>query len=274
MYFMKNDNHSFFISLAKSQKTDKFEDQDLKFLTQNKKIIKILIAIVTSLIFIIVTTVVVIELNKHSDEKGIVELPHKGETENLKRHQILSKKDWLGRDPKKYVNITTPVSMVIIKHTGGGTCFDFQTCAGKVQTIQGANIADGFDDIYCNFLIGGDGNIYVGRGWDVRNAHRDSTIDIVYMGNFDVDVFTETMSEAGQLLIEDGAKKNKISLDYKVVCHNQTAGQRSPGQNVFKEVVKWKHYDSGLYFNNHLVSQALKKTTAHTNQARTMHMLY
>lgn len=247
----------FFISLAKLQKTEKpsSEDQDFKFLTQNKKIMKALVAIITSLIFVIaIITVIVVESNANQDVDIDTE-PPPDNTHNLNSHQILTKKDWLGAPPKRVVNITPPVGMVIIKHTAGGTCNNFQICAGKVQTIQGTDISKNYTDIYCNFLIGGDGNIYVGRGWDVRNAHRDSTIDIVFMGNFDIAVPTESMTEAALLLIEDGAKKKKLAPNYKVICHNQTTNNRSPGVNVFKEVVKWPHYDSGLYFNHQLVSQ-------------------
>lgn len=209
----------------------------------------------TSLIFVVaITAVVIIQLNSDGDVSDF-NVPASDTANNLGRHQILTKKDWLGREPKSFLNITPPVGMVIIKHTGGGTCKNFPSCAGKVQTIQGMNIADGMSDIYCNFLIGGDGNIYVGRGWDVQNLQRDSTIDIVFMGSFDIDVFTSFMAEAAILLIEHGVKNNKLVSNYKIVCHNQTASLRSPGQNIFKEVVKWPHYDGGLYFPIHLVSQ-------------------
>lgn len=251
------------------QKIEKsyLENQDFKFLSQNKKIIKALVAIITSLVFVIaIITIIIVKLNAGQDADNANKPPHK-DTENLKSHQILTKQDWLGKEPKSFTKITPPVDLVIIKHTGGGTCDYFQICAGKVQTIQGTDIANGKPDIYCNFLIGGDGNIYVGRGWDVRNEQRDGTIDIVFMGNFDTNIPNDSMFEAALLLIDDGVKKKKIESNYKVVCHNQTANIRSPGINVIKEVVKWPHYDSGLHFPHHLVSQEfqsmLHKLTKH-----------
>lgn len=245
-----------FYSLAKLPKTDKSSEyQDFKFLIQNKRIIKTLVAIMTSLFFIIaIVTVIIIELNS-TPADDFYDIPPTSHASNLQTHQVLTKTDWLGKPAKSFQNITTPVELVIIKHTGGGTCQNFQKCAGKVQTIQGANIADGMPDIYCNFLIGGDGNIYVGRGWDVRNQQRDSTIDIVYMGNFDIDIFTENMAKAGLLLLKDGLKNNKLPQNYKIVCHNQTQSQRSPGVNIIKEVVKWPRYDNRSYFSQSLVSR-------------------
>lgn len=195
----------------------------------------------------------VIELNSNQDGETNNNPPNDN-NEVLGRHQMLSRKYWSGKEPKCYKNITPPVDMVIIKHTGGFTCNTFTICAGKVRTIYGVNLADdGLCDIYCNFLIGGDGNIYVGRGWDVQNEQRDRTIDIVFMGSFDSDVFTDTMAEAALLLIDYGVNTGKLVQDYIIVNHNQTTNKRSPGRNVFEKVVKWPHYDNGLYFGERLV---------------------
>lgn len=195
----------------------------------------------------------IIEVNSNQD--GVINDNNSPkDSENLPSgHQIIYRKYWGGEEHKCNKNITPPVDMVIIKHTGGGTCNSFKLCAGKVYTIYGTKIAEGFCDIYCNFLIGGDGNVYVGLGWDIRNHQRDSTIDIVFFGNFDVHIFTDTMADAALKLIEDGVKNNKLHPNYKIVNHNQTENQRSPGHNVIKKVVKWPHYDSGLYFGERLV---------------------
>lgn len=195
----------------------------------------------------------VIELNSNQDGE-ITNNPPNDNNGDLGGHAIITREFWYGKEPKCYKNITRPVDMVIIKHTGGGPCNSFTMCAGKVRTIYGIDLADhGLCDIYCNFLIGGDGSIYVGRGWDVRNAQRDRTIDIVFMGSFDDEILTDTMIEAALLLIQFGANQGKLVQDYIVVNHNQTASQRSPGRNVFESVVKWPHYDSGLYFGERLV---------------------
>lgn len=169
-------------------------------------------------------------------------------TSDVGIHQLITKQDWLGREAKSFTNITFPINTVIIKHTGGGTCDTLSNCAGKVQTIQAINIAGGKPDIYCNFLIGGDGNIYVGRGWNVQNAQRSGTIDIVFIGNFDIIYPSNSMVEAARLLMEDGIKTKKLDQNYKVVCHNQTAMVRSPGVNLFNEVKTWPHYHNGSFF--------------------------
>ena len=46
----------------------------------------------------------------------------------------------------------------------------------------------GWDDIGYNFLVGGDGRAYTGRGWDREGAHtkgyNDKSVAISFMGNY------------------------------------------------------------------------------------------
>ncbi|KAG5866185.1 hypothetical protein JTB14_030311 [Gonioctena quinquepunctata] len=142
--------------------------------------------------------------------------------------------------------------MVIIKHSAGRNCERFPDCASIVSDLQSLSAQKGWPDIYCNFLIGGDGNIYEGRGWGVQPQERENTVDIVFIGSFDIDEITPFMLHAAQVLIEDGIQKNFLSDDYIVVAHNQTKNTMSPGQNVFAAIKKWPHYDPNMYFNNML----------------------
>jgi len=57
------------------------------------------------------------------------------------------------------------------------------------------------------------------------------------------------MDQAGKRLIERLLEKEKIAQDYIVVGQNQTEKIISPGENVFKKLVFWPHYDSKLYFS-------------------------
>lgn len=141
----------------------------------------------------------------------------------------------------------SPVNMVVIKHTGGGTCEDFTQCAKKMQNLQSADFTQGRDDIYCSFVIGGDGNVYEGRGWDSQPQFLEHAIDVVMLGNFAVDDFTVPMINATKALLEFGVKQKRLTEYYKVVNHNQTEITLSPGINVIKEVVTWPHYDRRNY---------------------------
>ncbi|KAJ8976479.1 hypothetical protein NQ317_013700 [Molorchus minor] len=231
--------------LGKSGKTES-EDQDLKKLNKQTKYIKIFLLISFSLLILVGTILLIIFYTHDPGDKPLY--PDPGSNQSLDNHQILDRSKWNGRPALRYETMETPVSLVIIKHTGGGQCFSFEVCAGKLQTIQSDAVGRGAADIYFSFLIGGDENIYVGRGWDVQPAQRNDMIDIAFMGSYTFDKPTSGMIDAAKLLLEDGVKNNKLTKDYKVVCHNQTSTTLSPGINLIKEVRTWEHYDPGTYF--------------------------
>ena len=74
-------------------------------------------------------------------------------------------------------------------HSALDECFNFDDCAAEVRAIQDLHIdGNSWNDIGYSFLIGGDGNVYEGRGWNVQGAHTQGFNDVGYgidfMGNF------------------------------------------------------------------------------------------
>ncbi len=52
------------------------------------------------------------------------------------------------------------------------SCYDDETCASYVRGIQNFHIDDrGWADIGYHFLVGENGKVYEGRGWDRQGAH-------------------------------------------------------------------------------------------------------
>lgn len=79
----------------------------------------------------------------------------------------------MARDPLTIKEVTSLFKMVRILHTAGRNCSDYQTCATRVLGLQGEHVGiGGLPDIAYNFLVGGDGNVYIGRGADVQNDFR------------------------------------------------------------------------------------------------------
>lgn len=169
---------------------------------------------------------------------------------DLGAHRLINRDEWGGRPPESTRPLTPPVQYVIISHSAGIFCSTTLECAPIVRDIQTLHVAqNGSPDIGYNFLIGGDGNIYVGRGWNVRNFHMDSSIGICFLGNYVFDSLTKSMIEAAQMLLERGLTANILSKEYKLVGHNQTYVTMSPGENVYKVIKEWKHFYPGQIDN-------------------------
>lgn len=154
---------------------------------------------------------------------------------------------WGGRVISNKQNLTKPATLVIIKHTNTRMCSDVGSCFTSMQILQGVDVGEYNEgNIRYNFVIG-DGNIYEGRGWGVRNTQMDDSIDISFMGDFDVDNPSDVMLNAGQYLIRQGIDLGYLDKEkLRIVAHNQTEKTNSPGINIYKEIIKWKYYSSDI----------------------------
>lgn len=76
-------------------------------------------------------------------------------------------------------------------HHGGlkNYCHDEESCSAIARDYQNLHIdRNGWEDIGYNFLIGEDGHVYEGRGWDKVGAHAPGynfqSIGVCFMGDF------------------------------------------------------------------------------------------
>jgi N-acetylmuramoyl-L-alanine amidase len=99
-------------------------------------------------------------------------------------------------------------------------------------------------DIGYNFLIGGDGNVYEGRGWDAMSFHKrpEGVLGISFIGNFDKRELTDGQIGAAEELLALGVRLRKLSPFYVLIAHNQTTDTDSPGRNVVKVIKRWPHW--------------------------------
>lgn len=61
----------------------------------------------------------------------------------------------------------------MIGHTASQRCDSLPSCCVRVRNIQQKHFNAGLSDNAWNWMIGGDGNIYEGRGWDKIGAHTE-----------------------------------------------------------------------------------------------------
>jgi N-acetylmuramoyl-L-alanine amidase len=86
--------------------------------------------------------------------------------------------------------MNTPVPFTVIHHGGiKDYCSSQEECAAIVRSYQDYHMdSKGWNDIGYNFLVGEDGNVYEGRGWETVGAHAPTyntkSIGICIIGDF------------------------------------------------------------------------------------------
>jgi len=105
--------------------------------------------------------------------------------------RIVSRKEWKARKPLDFQILpVTPTPYVVIHHGGlRSYCCDKEACSAIVRSYQNFHMDDrGWSDIGYNFVIGEDGNVYEGRGWNYVGAHapgyNTQSIGICIIGDF------------------------------------------------------------------------------------------
>jgi len=85
--------------------------------------------------------------------------------------------------------MATPVPYVVIHHGASASCSTQSSCTSMVKSYQDQHMdVNGWSDIGYNFVVGGDGNVYEGRGWGKQGAHapgyNSQSIGICFIGTF------------------------------------------------------------------------------------------
>ncbi|XP_020816696.1 peptidoglycan-recognition protein LC isoform X2 [Drosophila serrata] len=161
---------------------------------------------------------------------------------------IIGIKSWGGMPTRGTLTpLNLPVSRVIISDTPPDVCETRASCSYWARVTQSRHM-DTFNwpQMGYNFLVGGDGRIYEGRGWNIEGAHtrdnNNNSIGISFMGNFRRIVPSPKSLEACQLLIEQGVRLKKLSPDYQLLGHRQLTGTLMPGEELYRSIQTWPHW--------------------------------
>ena len=105
--------------------------------------------------------------------------------------RIINRRGWGARPPLSVVRFpSSPVRFVVIHHGGSRAyCTNQNSCAAIVRGVQNYHMNNKrLRDIGYNFVVGEDGNVYEGRGWDTFGAHSPAYnrngIGICIIGDF------------------------------------------------------------------------------------------
>lgn len=189
--------------------------------------------------------------------------------------KMISRNEWTAQPPElEPIPLNLPVDRMIIAHTNTTSCdtkvslsinrmlyFPFLTgkflsfsnvqahCALIVRTIQADHMdVKKMNDIAYNFLIGGSGTIYHGRGWNVEGQHTDgfnaNSLCIAMVGTFDVSEPPLKQLNAAKQLIAEASRLQKMSENYRLYGQRQLiANTTSPGQRLYELLTStWPHW--------------------------------
>jgi len=96
-------------------------------------------------------------------------------------------------------------------------------------------------------MIGEDGRVYEGRGWNRIGAHtlgwNNVAVSICFMGDYSKKLPSQVALIAAQMLIEEGVEQEKITTDYKLYGHCDFRPAGGPGKELYKLIQTWGHYD-------------------------------
>ncbi|KAB0795844.1 hypothetical protein PPYR_09905 [Photinus pyralis] len=171
--------------------------------------------------------------------------PKEREETIIRNSTTYTKEEWRGEPASgEIARLSLPVEYVVVAHTAGSFCESFADCSYIIRNIQHLHMQK-HKDIWYNFLIGGDGAIYFGRGWNLKSTSGDNAIIVTFIGEFQRRHLTSGMVSALEQLLASGLSLQKLASDYKLVGHNQTKPTESPGANAYERISKMPHFYGG-----------------------------
>uniref|UniRef100_A0A3Q2CLG5 Peptidoglycan recognition protein family domain-containing protein n=1 Tax=Cyprinodon variegatus TaxID=28743 RepID=A0A3Q2CLG5_CYPVA len=102
-------------------------------------------------------------------------------------------------------------------------------------------------DIGYSFVVGGDGNIYEGRGWNWQGAHtygyNSKGYGVSFIGNFQSRLpSTHSMDLVRKQLASCAVRGGRLVSSYIIKGHRDMVTSASPGDAFYQEIKRWDHY--------------------------------
>lgn len=187
--------------------------------------------------------------------------------------RLITRAEWGARTPASSTNFTGPAPYVILHHSyQPGICRTEDACKASMRSMQNFHMnSHGWPDIGYSFAVGGDGNVYEGRGYEVVGAHAPNynsrSIGLLLIGNFMGKLcrcaadwttmpkctsqccfpFAEELPPAPMLqvsqdFIKYSTEGGHLSDDYILHGHRQVRNTECPGAALYAVIKEWPHW--------------------------------
>ncbi|KAM4594436.1 N-acetylmuramoyl-L-alanine amidase [Fundulus diaphanus] len=149
------------------------------------------------------------------------------------------------------IPLSLPLQFLYVHHTyePSSPCLSFSSCSLNMRSMQRFHQDDrGWDDIGYSFVVGSDGYIYEGRGWNHVGRHTRGHNAIGYgvsiIGNYTATLPSRhAMDLLRHKLALCAVNGGVLTANFTIQGHRQVVNYTScPGDALFSEIRSWEHF--------------------------------
>nr|CAD7568195.1 unnamed protein product [Timema californicum] len=213
--------------------------------------------LVSALVLILITVSLLTTLLGDKDgDSNPMEVPR---STDLEEHWYVSREKWQANQPSsQWITFNATQTCVIISDTATRPCTDLSDCTTLVKEIQESHMKDyNYSDIDYSFLVGGDGRIYEGWGWENRGTHTKSCcfncLEVAFIGSYlnegDRQEVTKEQLKYFQKLLEIGVALSSLTRDFKILAQCRKTNTKHLGPNLVQAVKNLQHFEENIIRN-------------------------
>ncbi|XP_062291263.1 N-acetylmuramoyl-L-alanine amidase-like [Scomber scombrus] len=149
------------------------------------------------------------------------------------------------------IPLSLPLKYLYVHHTyePSSPCLSFPNCSRNMRAMQRFHQEDrGWNDIGYSFVVGSDGYIYEGRGWNQLGRHTRGHNDIGYgvsiIGNYTATLPSRhAMNLLRHHLVRCAVDGGRLAPSFTIHGHRQMVNYTAcPGDAFFSEIRSWEHF--------------------------------
>lgn len=136
---------------------------------------------------------------------------------------------------------------VILLQTSSPSCVDQATCIQLVQKLENDAWTENGTHIPYNFLIGGDGKTYEGRGWKSQHGFHNlpglnDTIVVGVIGTYNDRRPDNVIYDETKALLTESIRRFSLSPNYRLYGVIVSSMPNNDAAALYEEVKKWRHW--------------------------------
>ncbi|XP_060918428.1 N-acetylmuramoyl-L-alanine amidase-like [Labrus mixtus] len=166
--------------------------------------------------------------------------------------QIIPRCQWGAKDYRGTpVPLSLPLQFLYVHHTyePSSPCLSFPNCSRGMRSMQRFHQEDrGWNDVGYSFVVGSDGYVYEGRGWNHLGTHtrgRNSKgYGVSIIGDYTSSLPSRhAMGLLRHRLVRCAVDGGKLEANFTIHGHRQVVNYTTcPGDAFFSEIRSWEHF--------------------------------